>query len=121
MIEIVARNGPPEALLCAAFICDGCRQQVVREGNLLYVTRYVGEDRESSPLLVSHKTCTLRVEVLLAHFYPSADGWLDCSEEISDFIRHLTGNLRRSFASDQEGTYPGQHIVLPVSGSVGAL
>jgi hypothetical protein len=113
MIEIIARNGPPEALLCAAFICDYCRRQVVKSGNILYAVRYkAGETRESSPLFVSHKACTQVVEAALKADYPYEDGWLDCWEEASHFIGHLTNNLAHSFDEDPNGTYLPQRVVL---------
>lgn len=114
MIEIVIRDGPPEALTCAAFICDHCRGQVVKSGNVLYAVRHnVGQQRESSPLLVSHKECTRAVEMWLKARYPYEAGWLDCWEEASHFVRHLVNNLTHSFADDSDGEYPSQRIVLP--------
>lgn len=116
MIEIVARDGPPEGMLCPAFICDACRKQVVREGNVIYAQRYDGNERVSSPLFVSHKGCTLRVDAMLARMYPEADGWMSGWDEIRDFIGQLQNNLRHAFADDREGTYLDQTISLPTGG-----
>lgn len=114
MIEIIARDGEPEAMLCPAFICDACRQQVVKDGNILYAVRYVDHERESSPLFVSHKwPCAGQVEQWLKTAYPRDEGWSDLWDEASDFIRHLANNSARAFADDPDGDYQSHRLVFP--------
>ena len=58
MIEIIARNGPPEAMLCPAFVCDACRKQVVGAGNVVYMRRIVGDRRCRPPIIAPTESGT---------------------------------------------------------------
>lgn len=114
MIEIVPRNGPPEAMNCPALICDACRKQVVGGGNILWVRRYVDDKPESSPLMAAHKgQCDQAVEAWLQEHYPTIDGWCPLWEEAADFVRYLANNLAHSFAEDSDGAYLTQTIIAP--------
>ncbi|MFI7632416.1 hypothetical protein [Microbispora rosea] len=117
MIEIVARNGSPEAMLCPAFICDACRKQVMEAGNVIYAVRYPDQsERETSPLFVAHKgACDMAVQQWLAANYPVADGWSDLWDEIDDFLAYLGGNFKRSFAEDADGQYVPHVVVMPAT------
>ncbi|WP_157239497.1 hypothetical protein [Catenuloplanes japonicus] len=116
MIEMVARDGPPEAMLCPAFICDACREQVVGSGNIYYRDRWVGDRRQSSPLFVSHKRCARAVEAILDVFYPQSDGWMDLCQEMRDFVKSLANNFTHAFADDTKGTYHNHDLVQPDGG-----
>lgn len=117
MIEIIARNGPPEAMLCPAFICDACRRQVVGEGNVISKVRYSGGQRQTSPLFIAHKgTCDLTVDAWLNKRYPLDNGWSLIWEELETFVRQLANNLAHAFADDHEGEYLSHQIILPAGG-----
>lgn len=113
MIEYVARSGPPEAMNCPAFICDGCRKQVVGEGIVTWcstIGRDDGEHRQS-PIHVAHKgTCGRKVEAILKACYPRADGWIDYWDDIADFARQLANNAAEAFADDPDGEYHQHHL-----------
>ncbi len=114
MIEIIARNGPPEAMLCPAFMCDTCRKQVVGQGNVVSKVRYDGDQRQTSPLFVTHKgSCDLALEAWLDTRYPLADGWSQIWDELEVFVRQLTHNLTHAFADDREGEYLPHRVVMP--------
>lgn len=114
MIEIIGRNGPPEAMLCPAFICDACREQVVKDGNVEQAVRYVGDRREVSPLFVSHKhPCSRALEIGLREQYPPADGWSTIWFELREFLTHLTNNAKHAFADAPNREYLANTVVLP--------
>lgn len=113
MIEMVSRSGPPEALLCPAFICDTCRQQVVNSGNVVYALR-LEPRRESSPLFVAHKgVCDRALESRLAERYPLDEGWTELWEELGVFVKQLAHNSTNPFTDDTEGTYRANTVVHP--------
>jgi hypothetical protein len=108
LIEYVARSGPPEAMNCPAFICDGCRKQVTGAGIVTWSTTIGHDDgvHRQSPLYVAHKgVCGRKVEAMLHAGYPAADGWVDLWDDIEDFVRQLTHNTTQAFADDLEGEY----------------
>lgn len=112
MIEILGRSGPPEALLCPAFVCDACRDQVTGRGSVIHSVRYAGEDRESSPLFVAHSgACDQGVTEWLRTAYLSADGWSVMWLDIEPFMRQLAHNLTHPFADDREGEYHSHRLV----------
>lgn len=112
MIEIVPRDGPPEAMNCPAFICDACRKQVIGQGNIVWMRRYIDRQPQSSPLYVAHKgDCDRRIEAALEQRYTAADGWTSLWEEAGDFLHYLTNNLTQTFADDPDGRYLTQTIV----------
>lgn len=115
MIEVVARDGEPEALLCPALICDACRKQVAGPGNLLWaVRRPEGGKRQSSPAFVAHKgRCDQVVKKILANLYPLADGWTEQWDEAGSFLAYLTSNTSKPFADDPDGNYLDHELVQP--------
>jgi hypothetical protein len=116
MIEYVARNGPPEAMLCPALVCDSCRRQVTGEGNILWASRYVGnrdEGRQVTPMFVSHKGhCDQRVTAMMHRGWPPddydapdanvGDGWSYSWEEAETMLAQLAHNFTHPFAADRE-------------------
>lgn len=113
MIEIVLRSGPPEAMNCAALVCDTCREQVVGRGNIVWAHRYEPQ-QESSPLFVSHKgQCDRALSAWLKDKYPLAEGWANLWEEAGHFMRYLAHNASNAFADDSEGTYRVTKVAFP--------
>ncbi|RZU72000.1 hypothetical protein EV384_0339 [Micromonospora kangleipakensis] len=112
MIEIVARDGQPQALLCPALVCDVCRLQVAGPGNIVWYARTEPE-RQSSPMFVAHKPCNRRLEAMLEPVYPRDKGWMGLWEEADRFIAQLAHNSRHPFAEDPDGTYLDQVVVQP--------
>lgn len=109
MIEYVARSGPPEAMNCPAFVCDGCRKQVVGPGIVTWAST-IGSDgsgtHRQSPLYAAHKgECGRKVEALLKVSYPHEDGWIDLWDDIADFLNQLAHNAVNAFADDPDGEY----------------
>lgn len=112
MIEIIARNGAPEAMLCPAFICDACREQIVGQGNVISKVRYDGDQRQTSPLLFAHKgQCTQAVDAWLNARYLLTEGWSMIWDELGDFVRQLSHNLTHAFADDPEGEYLSHQLI----------
>ncbi|KFF96914.1 hypothetical protein IQ62_33895 [Streptomyces scabiei] len=99
---------------CPAFICDGCRQQVVGGGIVTWATT-IGDGRnrthKQSPLYVAHKgECGRKVEAMLHAGYPASDGWMDLWDDIGDFLKQLTHNATKAFADDADGEYHQHHL-----------
>lgn len=113
MIEMIGRNGPPEAMICPALICDVCREQVADSGNVVYYVRYVEGERESSPLFVSHKPHDRELRAVMEEAYPLADGWTSQWDEAKYFMEHLVHNFTHPFADDADGEYLSHRLVLP--------
>jgi hypothetical protein len=113
LIEIIARNGLPEAMLCPAFMCDSCRKQVVGPGNVVSKVRHTGgHQRETSPLFVAHKgVCKQSLAAELDRAYPLDSGWSMIWDELETFVRQLAHNLTSAFADDPDGEYLTHRVV----------
>lgn len=100
MIELVAHDG----LLCPAFVCDSCREQVAVYGNIIFRGRWATRwQEERTPLRVAHKGwCTHDVEAALATEYPKADGWSPKWRELDDFVKQLAYNTENPFDPERE-------------------
>lgn len=111
MIEMVARNGPPEAAICPAFICDHCRKQVLSSDNTFIVFKMkVQEPHECTLLFVACAgACIHHVDRYLDTQYPQSEGWgYPKSINIGgygNFIGHLNHNAGESFDADPDGKY----------------
>lgn len=117
MIEYVARDGPPEAMNCPAFICDICRKQVVGKGIVTWGTTVAhegdGGPHRQTPIYVAHKgRCGRALEVWFERTYPHDDGWMDLWDDLDDFMRQLAYNLVNAFADDHEGTYRQHRLII---------
>jgi hypothetical protein len=117
LIEYIGRDGEPEAMNIPALICDGCREQITDHGNIYWTVRWRERQRESSPLLASHKhPCYQVVEALIRHDYPLDEGWSGpLSNEADEFLTHLQNNFWHAFADDSAGTYHEHRLVQPRS------
>ncbi|MFF1709277.1 hypothetical protein [Streptomyces sp. NPDC058268] len=110
MIEYVPRSGPPEAMNCPTVVCDACREQVVDQGNIIWLAKVVRSDEathEQSPLYAAHKgRCDRSLEAWLKKQHEQHEGqWILLWEELDDFLRQLSHNGANPFAADSEGTY----------------
>jgi hypothetical protein len=112
MIEIIARDGEPQALLCPALICEACREQVAGPGNIIWFWR-TDPEWQASPLFVAHKHCNRKVEALLEPVYSFEQGWRRAWREAKLFLDQLAHNFGNPFADDREGVYHDQVVVQP--------
>lgn len=117
MIEIVPRNGPPEALTCPAVVCDVCRRQITDSGNILWAHKVVGDSGEppaQSPMYAAHKgNCDMAMEKWLKVQY--GQGWITLWEEADTFLQQLVHNFTRAFGEDTRGDYQRLIIQHPKS------
>lgn len=113
MIEILGRSGEPEAMNCPAIICDACRQQITDSGNIIWGTTIGVEPPLSTPLFAAHKgRCDAALQAGLQDRYPG-DQWAWLWEEADHFLKYLSGNFKKPFADDPEGTYREHRIAFP--------
>lgn len=110
MIEMVARDGAPGAMLCPALVCDVCREQVTGEGPavgiVIYYDRWNGEQRTTTPLYTAHRgRCGRSLAAELEGRYPRAEGWQQLWREAGEVVQQLAHNTSNPFVDDAEGRY----------------
>lgn len=115
MIEYIGVSGPPDALICPIFVCDTCREQVIKRGNIVWgSTAGAPGARRGTPIYVTHKgRCDAAFGLWFAQAYPDADGWMQLSQELDIFARQLAENATKPLpAGDGIRTNP-QQLTLP--------
>ncbi len=98
--SMIERNGPPDAQLCPAIVCDGCGSPINRDDAALVLWKPGREpDGRPSPSefrFVHQGRCDRLVEQQHGHHY---------SQELSQFMDQLVHNYATPFRVEPEVEY----------------